>query len=912
MRDEDKSKAELIAELNRLREQAGEGGVRRLGDFADISNDWFWEIGPDYRFTWVSGQFEAQFGVPGSSLTGKLRSEVCAQELNPKEYMEAHEEMLRSHEPFRDFRYWWQPPEGTPRYLSVSGMPVFSPDGEFLGYRGTGSDITASRRTEDALRDHQRLLEEVLNAIPLSITLKDVHRRYRMGNAQSGMAYGLGGARIVNRSFDDIEEIPPAVRAKIREYDLKVLETGVIQDYLEKGQGEASGRVFRKIKSPLRDGQGRVNGIVTVTEDITPRHKAEELVLEKQHLLQTVLDAMPLAITLKDRNLRYLMANRKVFETYGLSDQAQIIGKTYDGLPGVNPEVIDRVEKYDRLVLETGEIHEDDDFRLIKGQGAIFVRNIKVPFKDHRGEITGIVSIGQNITERKQAELALRESEEKLRAFLEHSPLPISLKDHEGRFVLVNRQFINDSHHKNAADYLGKTVEDVLGADQSVELKAMDAEVLTTREAVNRELRIPLGGKGLRDCLLSKFPVFASDGSISHIGTIYSDVSDYRQLEHQLRETEKMDAIGQLAGGIAHEFNNAMQVILNSVEFIKMKNGDPDKVLEYAGMIARHAEHTTMLTSELLGFSRKGLLMPSPLDVNALIERQCRIAVSQDGGLLRIQKELDPDVHRALGDEGVLEHVLLHLFVNARDAMPNGGQLLVSSGNTRVDDAAAGRVGLPGAGDYVQLTISDTGQGMPAEVMERIFEPFYTTKEVGKGTGLGLAMVYGAMQQHKGAVQVESTLNAGTTFRLYLPAVDVAGPDVSAPREEARSHGSETILLAEDEPDVRELLCNFLEGRGYRVIAAENGQEAWERFRENPEGFDLVLLDMMMPVLNGRGAYEKIRGLSRDIPVVFSTGYSTDAVDTSFFQGEELRLMHKPYSPKALLAVVRETLDARG
>ena len=386
-----------------------------------------------------------------------------------------------------------------------------------------------------------------------------------------------------------------------------------------------------------------------------------------------------------------------------------------------------------------------------------------------------------------------------------------------------------------------------------------------------------------------------------------------RELEnrdHQLRQSQKMEAVGTLAGGVAHEFNNLLQAIQGYTRFaLESLNPEQDAWKDLQQVLAA-GDRASALTKQLLGFSRREVLQLVDIEPNELVRSLMKMIRPLIGEHIKVQLQLDEKAGRIHGDPGHLQQLLMNLSVNARDAMPEGGQLTIKTEDVLLTDAYCEYNRDLAPGRYILFTVADTGCGMPAEVKDHIFEPFFTTKEVGKGTGLGLSMVYGLVQQHKGSIHVYSEPEFGTTFRIYLPTVDHAAAAASAAKPKAVQGGKETILIAEDDPMVRQLAVRLLARAGYTTIVAEDGEEAVRLFIENMQSVSLVLMDVVMPRLGGREAYERIKELNPNVQAIFSSGYDPEMAQVGNVMEDNLLLIQKPFDPDVLLAAIRNTLDA--
>jgi nitrogen-specific signal transduction histidine kinase/ActR/RegA family two-component response regulator len=393
---------------------------------------------------------------------------------------------------------------------------------------------------------------------------------------------------------------------------------------------------------------------------------------------------------------------------------------------------------------------------------------------------------------------------------------------------------------------------------------------------------------------------------------LFRDVTGQKRLEDQLRQSQKLEAIGQLAGGVAHDFNNILTVIHGHASLLLVTGALAGSSARSAQQITQAAERAAGLTRQLLTFSRRQMMQPRRLDMNEIVGNMTKMLGRILGEDVALQLSYFPQPALVQADAGMMEQVLLNLAVNSRDAMPRGGLLALKIMVLELDSQNLHHHSEAHAGRFVCLTAADTGCGIPAENLRRIFEPFFTTKEVGKGTGLGLATVYGIVKQHQGWVEVESELGKGTVFKVFLPCSEEAtAPDEAQAIEETVRGGTETILVVEDEAPVRELVCSLLAARGYNILQAETGVQALELWQNCKAQVDLLLTDLVMPNnLNGRELAEMLRAERPRLKVIFTSGYSADVVGKDFVLRGGLHYLQKPYHPQKLAAAVRDCLDA--
>jgi two-component system, cell cycle sensor histidine kinase and response regulator CckA len=551
------------------------------------------------------------------------------------------------------------------------------------------------------------------------------------------------------------------------------------------------------------------------------------------------------------------------------------------------------------------------EYRVRRKDGAYVVVEDRGHFlPDGDGGRVRMVGFLADVTARVAAERAAREREELLRTIIAHIPCGVFWKDRDSVLLGCNDQFARDHGLASPAEVVGLTDRDLpFSPAEAEEHVACDRTVIESgRPVLNLEETRPRPGGGRADRLVSKVPLRDAAGGVAGVLGVYQDVTDRKTLEDRYRQAQKMEAVGRLAGGVAHDFNNLLTVINGFSEMAlgRLPAGDPSRPL--VEQVMKAGDRAADLTRQLLAYGRKQILHPQVLDLGALVAdlgAMLHRVIGED-----VELALDTAPVRVEADPGQVSQVLMNLAVNARDAMPTGGRLTV---RTRPFDLDAG-VAPDGArpGRYAVLEVADTGCGMTDEVKARIFEPFFTTKGLGEGTGLGLATVYGIVRQSGGHTEVESAVGRGTTFRVYLPASEPgpprSGERAAGPRPEAR--GSETVLLVEDNDDVRALALHALQGAGYRVVDAAGGEQALGAVAAHGVAADLLVTDVVMPGMGGRELADRLTAVAPGLRVLYTSGYTTDAVLRHGVEHAAVHFLQKPFTPAALARKVREVLDA--
>jgi two-component system cell cycle sensor histidine kinase/response regulator CckA len=513
--------------------------------------------------------------------------------------------------------------------------------------------------------------------------------------------------------------------------------------------------------------------------------------------------------------------------------------------------------------------------------------------------------------ERNRTGLALRHSEERYRELVENAIYGIYRETVHGRFLQVNPALVRMLGYESSRELMDLSA---LAAYRNPEDRAhlLLEEYHRTGRVIGVEvewkrkdglpLLVRLSGRGVPN----------KAGDLQELEIIVEDVTERRALEKQLHQVRKFEAIGQLAGGIAHDFNNVIGAMMGWAELGSEQAPPDERLSEYFKKIRTQAGRAAGLTRQLLAFARRQILEPQDIQLNTVVSDVLSLLEKVIGRDVEIRTALAPELAAVRADASQIEQVLMNLCLNARDAMPSGGCLTIETRNTNLDDDACRRTPGLSPGRHAELVVSDNGIGMDAQTREHIFEPFFTTKEPGKGTGLGLATVFGIIRQHGGFVSVDSEPNHGTTFRIYLPAVksasDLGEPNFK-PQEKAFSGGKETLLVADDHEGIREMVRSALEGCGYRVLLAVNGEEAIRMFEERSSEINLVVLDMVMPRVGGLDAAKRMRQIRPELPVIFTTGYSSENEALSRVIEAGGAVVEKPFDPRRLARRVRELLD---
>ncbi|HEX7672416.1 MAG TPA: PAS domain S-box protein [Polyangiaceae bacterium] len=636
-----------------------------------------------------------------------------------------------------------------------------------------------------------------------------------------------------------------------------------------------------------------------------------------EQLLQIVIDSIPHRVFWKDRNCVYLGCNRSFARDAGLDDPALLVGRNDFELAWKATAHLYVAD--DRLVMEsnTAKVDIEEPMTFTDGR-TIWLRTSKVPLRDERGAVFGVLGTYEDITEQRQAALDLHESEERFRATFEQAAVGIAHVGIDGRFLRVNRRLCEKLGYTRE-ELLARTFQEITHpADLEADLENVRRMLAGEIQAYSMEKRYIRKNGTAAWIALTVSLARDAEGRPKYFISVIEDIEPRRRAEeqetrlrNQLEQAQKMESVGQLAGGIAHDFNNLLTAILGFCEIIL--NDESTYHRSELEEIKHAGERAAALTRQLLAFSRKQVFHLELLDLNAVVvnmETMLRRLIGED---VRLTSTLSSEIGCVKADPSQIEQVLLNLAVNARDAMPGGGVLRIETSNVDVDEALAGADASNAAGRFVVLTVSDSGCGMDSATQRRVFEPFFTTKPKGKGTGLGLATVYGIVKQSGGFVSFSSEPQKGTSFRVYLPrAEEPAAMNSRSGIHPVPSRGTETILMVEDDDGVRRLGCHVLTLLGYTVLCAESGGQALDLARDHKGKIDLVLTDVVMPEMSGREVEQRLAEAGHAARVLFMSGYTDDAILRHGVLETGVAFLQKPFTPAALGRKVREVLDTPG
>jgi PAS domain S-box-containing protein len=766
-----------------------------------------------------------------------------------------------------------------------------------------GDDMDRSEEVragaEDKLRESEDRFRDLVEHSQDLICTHDLEGRILSTNPWAASVLGYAPDEVLRMNFCDF--LVPEVRHDFGKYLDEIRTHGTAQGlmWIQTRKGE---RRLWEYKNTLRT-EGVAEPIVRgMAHDVTERQLSERALRESEEKFRAIFEDSKDGIILVDvDSKKFHMGNNTFCDMVQYTlDEIRHLG-TLDVHPKEDvPWILEEFDRRARL-----ETEKKMDIPVRRKDGSVFWADIKSSPVTIAGKKYMLGNF-RDVTERRKAE----ESLARLGMAVDQSAEIIIITDREGTIQYLNPAFERITGY-SAAEVIGKNPRILQSGKHDASFYREMWGALLRGEVWEGHFtnRKKDGSLYEEDATIS--PVRDSSGNIVSFVAVKKDVTRLLSLEMQVRTAQKMEAVGTLAGGIAHDFNNALTGIVGFGELLRLRMAGDEKSLHDLDEILHCAERAATLTRQLLTFARRQVIEPVNLNLSTLVADLMKFIGKVVGEHIEMKTSLEKNVPTICADRGQIEQVLMNLCLNARDAMPAGGRLVVETEDVYLEEEYVRRNLYMKTGKYALLTVSDTGIGMDEKTRERVFEPFFTTKGPDKGTGLGLAMVYGIVKQHGGFIHLYSEAGKGTTFKVYFPAVE-AQPDAvpTIRREEIVRGGTETILLAEDEEALRALAERILTGFGYTVLVARNGEEAIEIFRKNNE-IVLAVLDVVMPRKGGKEAFEEMHKQNPRLKVIFMSGYAPNGIHDSFVLIAGTPFLQKPFGPTILARKVREVLDTR-
>jgi len=771
---------------------------------------------------------------------------------------------------------------------------------------GVAIDVTERERAVEALRASEERLRLLIEGV------KD-YAIYTIDTTGTIETWNTGAARLYSYTAAEI-----IGQHRTRLFTAEDVASGLPRHELElaASSGKASEEGWRVRKdgsrfwangtmNALYDEAGGVRGFVKVVRDLTERKRAEAELRASEERFRSLVTAISQIVWTTDATGDNHVTTPTWAEYTGLPEE-EVRG--WGWVKAVHPDDRERAAARWRHSLETREQFETD-YRILRADGEwrhFIVRG--VPLLDGDGAVWEWVGVCEDDTVRRQAEEGMRLRDRAIQAVSQGILITDSTLT-DNPIIYASRGFEGITGYTNDG-VLGRNCRFLQGQDTDpATVRVMHEAILAGRECAVEVLNYKQDGTPFWNALFMT-PVRDDQGKLIHFVGVQADVTERRGLERALQQSQKMEAVGRLAGGVAHDFNNLLTIICGYSDLLLMEMPPTNPQRGLVVEIRQAGERAAGLTRQLLAFSRKEVIQPVVLDLNDVVaqtEKMLRRLLGED---IAIAAVLSPTLPRVKADPGQVDQVVMNLCVNARDAMPTGGRLTIETIEVVLEEEQSAYPDLT-PGRYAQLSVTDTGHGMTETVKAQIFEPFFTTKEPGKGTGLGLATVFGIVKQSNGRISVYSEVGVGTTFKILFPAVDGAPPRAPDNRPGHPLRGTETILLVEDEEGVRKIARVSLETQGYKVLEAVGGTDAIRKAEQHPGPIELVLTDVVMPEMSGRQLADTLRVRYPGVKVLFMSGYTDDAVIRHGIIEQTGNFLQKPFAPLGLAKKVRAVLDEK-
>jgi PAS domain S-box-containing protein len=786
-------------------------------------------------------------------------------------------------------------------YVEASVSLERNADGTPAGFRGVVRDITKRKEAEEALQVSEEKYRTILESMEEAYFESDLKGNFTFFNDSLCKILGYAREELEGMNFRSYYNEDTA--RQVRQAYKEIYKTGMSRSIAEFDivRKDGTRRTLEVSASPIH-GPSEITGFRFIGRDITERVKARGDLRQINKRLSTLVQAIPDVVYFKDASGRNLEVNR-AYEVLTGCSKKELIGKTDEEI--LPPELAVQFRRSDEEAISKHvPIRFEEVINSPDGKNISF-ETIKAPIFNDEGTVIGLVGVSRDITERKKSEEALRESEERFRDLAELLPECVFETNELGKLTFVNRLAFERFQFTLEDFVKGMNVFDVIVPEDHVRILENVRKVVQGERIGLNEYTARSKDGTTFSAMVHSTPIMR-DGKIVGLRGFLIDISEKKNLEEQLMRAQKMEAIGTLAGGIAHDFNNLLMGILGNVSLLMMKTDDSHPRRDRLKNIEEYVQRGSDLTKQLLGFARGGKYEVKPTDLGEFVRRSSEM-FGRTKKEIRIHRMVQDGLWTVELDRGQMEQVLLNLFVNAWQAMPGGGDLYLSVENVHLEESEVSPYELK-SGDFVKITVTDTGVGMDEAVKARIFEPFFTTKERGRGTGLGLASVYGIIKNHGGFIHIESEKGAGSSFIIYLPASNKE-VEIEVRQDNEVHKGRGTILLIDDEEMILDVGSQMLAGLGYAVLTAKGGGQGIEVYKQNSDGIDLVILDLIMPDVSGNITYDRLKEINPSVKVLLSSGYSLDGQAKEVLEKGCKGFIQKPFSMEALSGKIRGILD---
>jgi two-component system cell cycle sensor histidine kinase/response regulator CckA len=766
------------------------------------------------------------------------------------------------------------------------------------------TQVAELARSRQALEDKTLMFQSVLESMSEGLVVADVQGKFIIWNPAAGKLLGLGAANISIQEWsrhyglylpDNLTPFPsdqlPLARAIQGETSTAVM--------FVRNPEFAEGIFLEAHASPLKDKGGMLNGGVVAFRNVTESKRAEARLREYQRVVEG-LEEMILVV---DRGYRYVIANRAFLHFRGMPAE-QVVGHFVDEVVGKDVFATQIKEMMDQCFLGKAVQYEMTYSFPNLGKRDLSVSYFPI---EGPGGVDRIACVLRDITERRVSEEALRKSEERFSKAFRNNPLAITIStEADGRYLDVNDAFLNLLGY-NRRDVIGHTATELRFWIEPLDCMEMLRRLKKGEQVAKHHTRYRTAKGEIREAEVWAESI-ELDGQSCVLG-ITSDVTEIRQLEAQFRQAQKMEAVGRLAAGIAHDFSNILSIIMGYSDLSLGLIAPENPANRYLSETKKATKRAALLIQQLLAFSRKQVVFPKILDLNDIVHNANNMFLRLVGEDIEVEIRPTTPLGSVKADPGQIEQVLMNLVVNARDAMPTGGKIIIETAHAEMDEHYVSRHAGSRPGQYVLLVVSDTGCGMDENIKSQIFEPFFTTKAIGQGTGLGLSTVYGIVKQSEGYILVYSETGKGTTFKIYFPRVREKAEALVLSHEVAEPpRGSETVLVVEDDKALREITVKLLQDGGYQVVEARGADDALRIMAASEPDINLLLTDVIMPSKSGAELAKQAKEGHPDLRILFMSGYTGDLVGRQGVLTEEASFLEKPFTRRSLLVKVYAAL----
>jgi len=886
----------LIRNITEMRKAEKE--IYKLNDLIEQSTNSILRMNTEMSIDYANKATKNLFGYTFFELKGKTLEFLIAEANSEEVHREISEKVSRGKTYSKEHLNIRK--DGSVFFCLMNVIPLFDKNGKIYGYMASLIDISKERKAREELVFRKNLLESLLELTPDEIFFKDRDCRYLEVSASKAKRFGIPEEEIIGKTDFSFFEEEVAEKYFIEEQDIikskKPMAGGVGKRVEE--DGELHWISYTKV--PRHDKKSNVIGIIGISRDITELKKAEEELRREEELLSNALESMEDGILVLDEDFHFTYWNNSMERISGVPREKVLNSEKvpWEIFPNLKTTEVDEMMKK----AMNGEVVKRDKIPYEPNDGTkTFTSEIYLPLKNPDGKIYGIVGVVKEITKEIETAETLKESEEKYRILVENS--------REGICIFRNNKFLFVNNH--LCRILRYSKEELYAIDMwqiiSEEDRSIVKEIELRREKGEEmpnvyEANIITNDRDIRFCEFSIRKI-TYQGLKSYMGII-RDITEYKDMEKEREKADRLESLGLLAGGIAHDFNNFLTGILGNISLAKLHLDASEESYTILQESERAAQSARSLTQQLLTFSKGGTPVKSSIELTDLIKSSARFVLS--GSNVRCNFEFPDDFWNAKADKGQLSQTFNNLILNANQAMPEGGEIIIKGKNINLKEDK----NLPlKKGKYIMIEVRDTGIGMPPEVISKIFDPFFTTKQ--KGSGLGLSTVFSIIKRHEGYVTVESEPEKGTSFFIYLPATE-KDKEEKEKTEKKLFKGRGKILIMDDKSFVRNTTVKALRLFGYKVEGAVDGEEATEKFKKAIEAdkpFDVVILDLTIPGgMGGEDTLKKLREIDPKIKAIVSSGYSEDPVMSEFKKHGFNAIVNKPYQYEELVEAVREVM----